>query len=154
MNVTDSEQRGEQRETTGRRTRISIIKTRRRKMDALDHSIREANIPYAERPQYKEKLPRKFDLDQTREERMLTAPIWEERDGLWHNVVPRKFQGRQRLHKLDGLLETGGKEATQGLELLTFSGNRDTREDRSGTKHIGATDLLKEMTRRRTANPD
>jgi hypothetical protein len=40
------------------------------------------------------------------------------------------------------------------MELLTFSGNRETKEDRSGTKHIGATDLLKEMTRRRTANPD
>jgi hypothetical protein len=42
----------------------------------------------------------------------------------------------------------------QGMELLTFSGNRETKEDRSGTKHIGATDLLNEMTRRRAANPD
>jgi hypothetical protein len=40
------------------------------------------------------------------------------------------------------------------VELLTFSGNRETKEDRSGTKHIEATDLLKEMTRRRTVNPD
>jgi hypothetical protein len=55
---------------------------------------------------------------------------------------------------LDGLLKTGGNEATQRLELLIFSGNRDTKEDRSGTKHIGATDLLKEMTSRRTANLD
>jgi hypothetical protein len=42
----------------------------------------------------------------------------------------------------------------QGMELLTFSGNRETKEDRSGAKHIGATDLLNEMTRRQTANPD
>jgi hypothetical protein len=53
-------------------------------------------------------------------------------------------------------LETRDNTTTQfqRMELLTFSGNRETKEDRSGTKHIGATDLLKEMTRRRTANPD
>jgi hypothetical protein len=74
------------------------------------------------------------------------------------NIVPLKFrqqtnQGQQHLHKLDSLVQTGGNKATHGLELLTFSGNRDTKEDRNSTKHIGATDLLKEMTRRRTANP-
>jgi hypothetical protein len=55
---------------------------------------------------------------------------------------------------LPTILEMRGNKATQRLELLTFSGNRETKEDRSGTKHIGATDLLKEMTRRRAANPD
>jgi hypothetical protein len=49
---------------------------------------------------------------------------------------------------------TRRKEATEILELLTLSGNREPKEDRSGTKHIRATDLLKEMTRRRAANPD
>jgi hypothetical protein len=56
--------------------------------------------------------------------------------------------------KLLTRLETRVKEAIQRLELLIFSGHRETKEDRSSTKHIGATDLLKEMTRRRTANPD
>jgi hypothetical protein len=53
-------------------------------------------------------------------------------------------------------LETRENTTTQfqGRELLTFSGNRETKEDRSGTKHIKATDLLKEMTRRGAANPD
>jgi hypothetical protein len=121
-------------------------------MATLDNCIREANIPYAKRPQYKEKLLRTFDPIEG--EMNLTGEIWEGTDGLWHEVVPLKFrpktnQGRQHLHKLDGLLKTGGNKATQGLEFLTFS-----KEDRNGTKHIGATDLLKEMTRRRTANPD
>jgi hypothetical protein len=49
---------------------------------------------------------------------------------------------------------TSKKKSTPILKLLTISGNRETREDRRGTKHIGATDLLKEMTRRRAANPD
>jgi hypothetical protein len=125
-------------------------------MATLDNCIREADIAYAKRPQYKEKL---LKSDPTKGEMKLTEPIWEGTNGLWHNIVPLKFrpqtdQGRQHLHKLDGLLKPGGNEATQRLELLTFSGKRDTKEDRNGTKHIGATDLLKEMTRRRTANPD
>jgi hypothetical protein len=151
-------------------------------MDALHNRIREANIPYVKRSQYKEKLLRRLDglpekrLHLNKEEDKMLKPIWqklhlnEEEDkmlksiwqgteGLWHDVEALKFrpltdQGQQRLYKLDSLLKTGGNEDTQGLELLTFSGNRDTKEDRSGTKYIGATDLFKEMTRRRTANPD
>jgi hypothetical protein len=145
-------------------------------MDALDDRIREANIPYVERPQYREKLLRRLDgLSETREntttqfqekkhhlnkeEGKMAMPIWQGTEGLWHDVEAQKFrpltdQGRQRLHKLDGLLKTGGNKATQGLELLTFSGNKKTKEDSSGIKHIGATDLLKEMTRRRIANSD
>jgi hypothetical protein len=37
-------------------------------------------------------------------------------------------------------------------KLLSFSGNKETKEYK-GTKHIGATDLLREMARRRAANP-
>jgi hypothetical protein len=48
---------------------------------------------------------------------------------------------------------TGTKGSTPILELLNFSENRETSKYR-GTKHIGAADLLKEMTRRRAANPD
>jgi hypothetical protein len=89
----------------------------------------------------------------------MATPIWQGTEGLWHDVELSKDQGqkmltdqgRKLLTRLDGLTRL---EATQRLELLTFSGNRETKEDRSGTKHIGATDLLKEMTRRRTANPD
>jgi hypothetical protein len=94
----------------------------------------------------------------------MVTPIWQGTEWLWHDVEASKDQrrkmltdqGQKLLNTLDGLtrLETRGNEATQRLELLTFSGNRETKEDRSGTKHIGATDLLKEMTRRRTANPD
>jgi hypothetical protein len=128
--------------------------------DALDDRIREANIAYVKRPPYREKLLRRLKglLEKkhhlNKEEGKMAKPIWQGTEGLWHDVEALTDQGRQRLHKLDGLLKTGGNKATQGLELLTFSGNRETKEDRSGTKHIGATDLLKEMTRRRTANPD
>jgi uncharacterized protein YeaO (DUF488 family) len=77
-------------------------------------------------------------------------------DDLGRKLPPLTDQRRKLLRRLDGLLETRENTTTQfqGLELLTFSGNRETKEDRSRTKHIGATDLLKEITRRRTANPD
>jgi hypothetical protein len=77
------------------------------------------------------------------------------------DVEASKVQGRQLtdvgqrlLRRLDGLMEEREKSTTQfkGMELLTFSGNRKTKKDRNSTKHIGATDLLNEMTRRRTAN--
>jgi hypothetical protein len=64
-----------------------------------------------------------------KEEGKMAMPIWQGAEGLWHDVEALKFRpltdrGQQRLHKLDGLLKTGGNKATQGLELLTFSGNR------------------------------
>jgi hypothetical protein len=68
----------------------------------------------------------------------------------WHRAQPSADQGQNT----QTTPTTRKKEATQTLKLLTFSVNRETKEDRSGTKHIGATDLLKEMTRRRAANPD
>jgi hypothetical protein len=68
----------------------------------------------------------------------------------WHEAQASTDQGRNN--------QTGAttrrNEDTQILELLTLSENRETKEDRSSNKHIGATDLLKEMTRRRAANPD
>jgi hypothetical protein len=77
-------------------------------------------------------------------------------DDVGQKLPPLTDQGQKLLRRLDGLLETRENTTTQfqGLALLSFSGNRETKEDRSGTKHIGATDLLKEITRRRTANPD
>jgi hypothetical protein len=42
--------------------------------------------------------------------------------------------------------------STPILKLLSISGNKETKEYK-GTKHIGATDLLREMARRRAANP-
>jgi hypothetical protein len=109
-----------------------------------------------------------------KEQGKMATPIWQGTERLWHNVEaskdqgqkmltdqgrklpPLTDQGRKLVRRLDRLLETRENTTTQfqGLELLTFSGNRETKEDRSGTKHIGATDLLNEMTRRRTANPD
>jgi hypothetical protein len=78
---------------------------------------------------------------------MATA-IWQGAE--WHEGQAATDQGRNN--------QTGPttrrNEDTQILELLTFSENRKTKEDKSGTKHIGATDLLKEMTRRRAANSD
>jgi hypothetical protein len=47
----------------------------------------------------------------------------------------------------------GTNVSTPILKLLSFSGNKETKEY-TGTKHIGATDLLREMARRRAANPD
>jgi hypothetical protein len=84
-------------------------------------------------------------IDQGRELRLYQT------DGHGRKLPP--LTGQKLLRRLDGLLETRKNTTTQfqGLELLTLSGNRETKEDRSGTKHIGATDLLKE---RRTANPD
>jgi hypothetical protein len=46
----------------------------------------------------------------------------------------------------------GAIGSTPILKLLGFSGNKETKEYK-GTKHIGATDLLREMARRRAANP-
>jgi hypothetical protein len=60
------------------------------KKDTLDHSIREANIPYAERPQYKGKLLLKLDLN--KEAKKMTEPIWQGTEGLWHDVEALKFR--------------------------------------------------------------
>jgi hypothetical protein len=78
---------------------------------------------------------------------MATA-IWQGTE--WHQAQASTDQGQKNK---TGPTMRRNKD-TQILELLTFSGNRETKEDRSGTKHIGATDLLKEMTRIRAANPD
>jgi hypothetical protein len=78
---------------------------------------------------------------------MATA-IWQGTE--WHQAQASTDQGQKNK---TGPTMRRNKD-TQILELLTFSGNRETKEDRSGTKHIGSTDLLKEMTRRRAANPD
>jgi hypothetical protein len=93
-----------------------------------------------------------------KEEVKMAMAIWQGTEALWHDVEALKDQGRKMLTDQGRKILTGkttrGNEATQILELLTFSGNRETKEDRSGTKHSGATDLLKEMTRRRAANQD
>jgi hypothetical protein len=68
----------------------------------------------------------------------------------WHEAQASADQGKNPKMAT----ATRKRESTPILELLTFSGNRETREDRRGTKYIRATDLLKEMTRRRAANPD
>jgi hypothetical protein len=52
----------------------------------------------------------------------------------WHKAQASADQGKNT----QTTPTTRKKEATQILKLLTFSGNRETKEDRSGTKHIGA----------------
>jgi hypothetical protein len=42
--------------------------------------------------------------------------------------------------------------STTRLEVLIFSGDKETREY-DGSKHIGAADLLREMARSKAANP-
>jgi hypothetical protein len=49
-------------------------------------------------------------------------------------------------------VESGGIVSTTLLEVLIFSGEKETREH-DGRKHIGAADLLREMARRKAANP-
>jgi hypothetical protein len=46
----------------------------------------------------------------------------------------------------------GAMVSTTLLKNLIFSGDKETKEY-EGRKHIGAADLLREMTRRRVANP-
>jgi hypothetical protein len=128
------------------------------KMDALHDRIRDANIHYIERSHYKEKLLRRLDglPDLNKEDGNMLDPIWQGTDGLWHVVEALKLrpltdQGRQRLHKLDGLLKTGGNKATQGLELLIFSGNRDTKEHAS-TIHSDKRSNLKHYRNERDQN--
>jgi hypothetical protein len=86
----------------------------------------------------------------------MSTAIWQGTE--WHETQASKDQGRKMLMGQGRKILTGkttrGNKATQILELLTFTGDRETKEVRSGTKHIGATDLLKEMTRRRAANLD
>jgi hypothetical protein len=50
------------------------------------------------------------------------------------------------------LAEPGAIVSTTLLEVLIFSGDKETREY-DGRKHIGAADLLREMARRKAANP-
>jgi hypothetical protein len=50
------------------------------------------------------------------------------------------------------MAESGPIVSTTLLEVLIFSGDKETREH-DGRKHIGAADLLKEMARRKAANP-
>jgi hypothetical protein len=57
----------------------------------------------------------------------------------WHEAQASADQGRNPKMTT----ATSKRESTQILKLLTFSGNRETKEDRRGTKHIGATDILK-----------
>jgi hypothetical protein len=50
-------------------------------------------------------------------------------------IPPLIDVGRRLLRRLDGLLEERETTTTQfqGMELLTFSGNREKKEGRSGT---------------------
>jgi hypothetical protein len=48
--------------------------------------------------------------------------------------------------------EAGAIVSTTLLEVLIFSGDKETREH-DGRKHIGATDLLRQMARRKAVNP-
>jgi hypothetical protein len=48
--------------------------------------------------------------------------------------------------------DSGAIVSTTLLEVLIFSGDKETREY-DGRKHIGAPDLLREMARRKAANP-
>jgi hypothetical protein len=50
------------------------------------------------------------------------------------------------------MAEAGGTVSTTLLKVLIFSGDKETKEY-DGRKHIGAADLLKEMARRKAANP-
>jgi hypothetical protein len=50
------------------------------------------------------------------------------------------------------MAEAGAIVSTTLLEVLIFSGDKETREH-DGRKHIGAADLLREMARRKAANP-
>jgi hypothetical protein len=50
------------------------------------------------------------------------------------------------------MAEPGAIVSTTLLEVLIFSGDKETREY-DGRKHIGAADLLREMARRKAANP-
>jgi hypothetical protein len=50
------------------------------------------------------------------------------------------------------MAEPGAIISTTLLEVLIFSGDKETREY-DGRKHIGAADLLREMARRKAANP-
>jgi hypothetical protein len=50
------------------------------------------------------------------------------------------------------MAEPGAIASTTLLEVLIFSGEKKTREY-DGRKHIGATDLFREMARRKAANP-
>jgi hypothetical protein len=50
------------------------------------------------------------------------------------------------------MADSGAIVSTTLLEVLIFSGDKETREC-EGRKHIGAADLLREMGRRKTANP-
>jgi hypothetical protein len=50
------------------------------------------------------------------------------------------------------MAEAGAIVSTTLLEVLIFSGDKETKEY-DGRKHIGAADLLREMARRKAANP-
>jgi hypothetical protein len=50
------------------------------------------------------------------------------------------------------MAEAGAIVSTTLLEVLIFSGDKEKREH-DGRKHIGAADLLREMARRKAANP-
>jgi hypothetical protein len=50
------------------------------------------------------------------------------------------------------MAEPGAIVSTTLLEVLIFSGDKETREY-DGRKHIGAADLLREMARSKAANP-
>jgi hypothetical protein len=50
------------------------------------------------------------------------------------------------------MAEPGAIVSTTLLEVLIFSGDKETREY-DGRKHIGAADLLREMARRKAADP-
>jgi hypothetical protein len=50
------------------------------------------------------------------------------------------------------MAEAGTIVSTPLLEVLIFSGDKETKEY-DGRKHIGAADLLREMARRKAANP-
>jgi hypothetical protein len=50
------------------------------------------------------------------------------------------------------MAESGAIVSATLLEVLIFSGDKETREH-DGRKHIGAADLLREMARRKAANP-
>jgi hypothetical protein len=50
------------------------------------------------------------------------------------------------------MAEAGTIVSTTLLEVLIFSGDKETKEY-DGRKHIGASDLLREMARRKAANP-
>jgi hypothetical protein len=50
------------------------------------------------------------------------------------------------------MAEPGAIVSTTLREVIIFSGDNETREY-DGRKHIGAADLLREMARRKAANP-